>query len=297
MPENDNEKKKVKSFMDVYREVNEKERAEELKRESELAAAAAERERKARNEYAEKLRQDRLELLKLKQGVISEEDLPKEEKVEKHYTVWEKIGNFFYHNKIAVILGTMFAALAIFLIYDLVTTVRPDVAVMVIAEDPNFDFIVGDMQQVLERYCGDFNGDGKVLVRVTYMPVKYTGDMYHENDMVKLMGEFQGEDSIVVIADRDSCETFGINENVLADLSGEFPDDENVNPLGYMLSGTSFKEDIGYDDLSDDLFIGFRMPQSGIGLNEEKFQNNFESAIEMWRNYLNDNIVNPSETE
>lgn len=297
MPEDNKEKKKGKSFMDVYREVNERERAEELKRESELAAAAAERERKARADYAEKLRQERLELLKLKQGIISEEDIPREEKVEKHYTIWEKIGNFFYHNKIMIILGTMFAALAIFLIYDLVTTVRPDVAVMVIAEDANFDYITVNMEQVLERYCQDYNGDGKVFVRVTYLPVDYTGDVFHENDTVKLMGEFKGEDSIVIIADKESCDNFGIDESVLADLSGTYPGDENVVTLGYMLSGTSFAEDIDYDELADNLFIGFRIPQSGIGLNEEKFRSNFNNAIEMWTNYLNNNEVNPSETD
>ena len=295
MPEEKKENKK--SFMDVYREVNERERAEEIKRESELAAAAAEKERKDRAAYAEKLRQEKLELLKLKQGIISEEDLPKEEKVEKHYTIWEKIGNFFYHNKIAVILGTMFAALAIFLIYDLVTTARPDVAVMVIAEDANFDYITVNMEQVLERYCQDYNGDGKVFVRVTYLPVNYTGSTLHESDTVKLMGEFQGEDSIVVIADKESCETFGINEDVLADISAMYPGDENVNALGYMLSGTSFGSDIGYEELAYNLFIGFRMPKSGAGLNEEKFRSNFNNAIEMWTNYLNGNEVNPSETD
>ena len=293
MSENDNEKKK--SFMDVYREVNEKERTEKLKQESEAAAAAAEKERKARDAYAEKLRQDRLELLKLKQGII--EEIPQEEKIEKQYTVWEKIGNFFYHNKLYVILGTAIAALAIFLIYDLVTTVRPDVAVMIIAEDGNFDYVSGNMAQLLERYCEDYNGDGKISVRVTYLPVNYTGDVMHESDTVKLMGEFQGEDSIVVIADMESCELFGIDEGVLADLSEIYPGDENVNSLGYMLSGTSFAEDSGYSAMADNLFIGFRKPQSGAGLNEEKFQRNFDGAIEMWTNYLNGNEVNPSDTD
>ena len=85
----DTKKKKGKSFMDVYREVNERERAEELKRQSELEAARADRERRERDRYAEKLRQEKLELLKLKQGVISEEDVPAEVIEERHYTVWE----------------------------------------------------------------------------------------------------------------------------------------------------------------------------------------------------------------
>ena len=291
----EDKKEKKKSFMDVYREVNERERAEELRKESEAAAAAAEKERKARNDYADKLRQDRLELLKLKQGVI--EEIPQEAKVERQYTIWEKIGNFFYHNSIMIILGTLFAALAIFLIYDLVTVTHPDVAVMIIAEDEYFDFVTEDMRKVFERYCEDYNGDGKVFVRVSYLPVNYTGNVLHDSDRVKLMGEFQGEDSIVVIADRESCETFGILEGVLADLSEFYPGDENVNELGYMLSGTSLAADVVYDDMADNLFVGFRKPQSGAGLNEEKFRKNFDNAVEMWTNYLTGNEVNPSDED
>lgn len=282
--------------MDVYREVNAREHAEELKRESELAAEFADKERKARDSYAAKLRQDRLELLKLKQGVISEEDIPREEVSPKKYTIWQKIGNYFYHNKAYIIFGTMIAALAVFLVYDLVTTVRPDVAVMVIAEDPQFDFIMEDMERVFEQYCADCNGDGKIFVRVSYLPVNDTGNVLHDGDHTKLIGEFQGGDSIIVIADRESCGIIGIDGGVLADLGDTYPNDENVSDLGYMLSGTSFASDIGYEELADDLFIGFRLPQAGFAISEEEFRRNYDNAVEMWTNYLNGNVVNPPET-
>ena len=110
-PAENNDKKKGKSFLQTYREVNEKARAEELKRESEAEAARAERERQARAAYNEKLRQERLELMKLKQGIISEADIPKEEVVQKEYSIWEKISNFFktsaplFHNLPCNIIG------------------------------------------------------------------------------------------------------------------------------------------------------------------------------------------------
>lgn len=281
--------------MEIYREVNEKERAEELKRESELEAKRAEREKQEREEYAEKLRKERLELLKLKQGIISEEDIPRAAEPERHYTIMEKIGNFFYHNKAYIIFGTFITALAAFLIYDLATTVRPDAAVMIIARDDEFDYITEDMRRVFERYCEDYNGDGKVFVRVSYLPVNITGNSLHDGDRTKLIGEFQAGDSIVVIADTEACEILGITEGVLADLNGLYPDDGNVAELGYMLNGTGFAADIGYDELADDLFIGFREPKSGFGTSEEKFRRNYENAVEMWTNYLNGNVVNPEE--
>ena len=283
--------------MDVYREVNAKERAEELKRESELAAERAEREKKAREEYAEKLRQERLELLKLKQGMISEEDIHVEKEPPKEYTICEKISNFFYHNKAYIIFGTLITALAVFLIYDLVTTVRPDTVVMIIALDSEFDYITDDIQNVFEQYCEDYNGDGRVNVRVSYLPVKTEGNYLHDGDRTKLIGEFQAGDSIIVIGDEEACDILGIMDGVLADLSAEFPNDENVTGLGYMLNGTDFAADIGYDGLADNLFIGFREPKEGIGTNLEKFQKNYDNAIEMWTNYLNGNIVNPKQDD
>lgn len=301
MPEKEKKsKKKGKSFMDVYREVNAKERAEELKREAELEAQRAERERRQRENYEAKLRQERLELLKLKQGVIAEEDIVYEKEPEKHYTIWQRIGNFFYHNKIYIIFGTFLAALAAFLIYDYVSAVRPDAVVMIIASDGEFNFITEDISNLLGQYCDDNNGDGKISVRVSYLPAAPSEDSasmyYQQADQTKLMAEFQGTEAIMIIGDYEACEVLSITEGVLADLSEYFPEDENVTELGYMLNGTDFSKDIGYEGLADNIFIGFRQPKKGsFGTSEKEFQKNFDNAIRLWRNYLNGNIINPVE--
>ena len=290
--------KKGKSFMDVYREVNERERAEELKRQSELEAARAERERKERDRYAEKLRQEKLELLKLKQGVISEEDIPSEVKAERHYTVWERVSNFFYHNKMYIIIGTAIFLILAFLVYDLVTRVKPDVTVMIIAKDDSFQFYTENIELVLERYCEDYNGDGKVDVRVFYAPAVMSEsqtDLYtRQSDQTKLVAEFQSGDTVIIIADMEACEEIGATEGVFSDLSEVFPDDENVAELGYMLSGTNLAEDMEYPALSGELFAAFREPHGGIGINEEKFRTNYEHAVELWTNYITGNEINPA---
>lgn len=290
--------KKGKSFMEVYREVNERERAEELKRQSELEAARAERERKERDRYAEKLRQEKLELLKLKQGVISEEDIPSEVRAERHYTVWERVSNFFYHNKMYIIIGTAIFLIMAFLVYDLVTRVKPDVTVMIIAKDDSFQFYTENIELVLERYCEDYNGDGKVDVRVFYAPAvmgESQTDLYtRQADQTKLVAEFQSGDTVIIIADMEACEEIGATEGVFSDLSEVFLDDENVTELGYMLSGTNLAEDMEYSALSEELFAAFREPHGGIGMSEEKFRTNYEHAVELWTNYITGNEINPT---
>ncbi|MCM1024544.1 MAG: hypothetical protein NC395_10865 [Prevotella sp.] len=290
-------KQKGKSFMDVYREVNERERAEELKRQSELEAARADRERKERERYAEKLRQEKLELLKLKQGVISEEDVPKPEVEVRRYTVWEKISNFFYHNKMYIIIGTALFLILAFLIYDIATKVEPDVSVMIIAKDDAFQFYTESFEQLFERYCEDFNGDGKVDVRVFYAPAVMgddPNDLYtRQSDQTKLVAEFQAGDTVIIIADEEACEAVGIVDGVFADISGDFPGDGNVGELGYSLDGTGIAEDIEYAAFPSGLFAAFREPHGGIGMNEEKFRRNYENAVEMWTNYVSGNEINP----
>lgn len=284
--------KKV-SVLENLRQINERERKAQLEEESRKAEMLAEKERAERNEYAKKLANDKIELMKLKQGVISEEDIPKEVKEERTYTIGEKIGNFFYHNKLYIIFTVCLAALAIFLIYDIVTTKDPDVAIMIIAEDDEFTFRTDDIEKLFEPYCEDFNGDGEIYVRVSYLPAVYdekknsVDPYYNQSNQTKLMAEFQSDTSIIVIADEYTCKEVDITDGVLADMREIYPDNESASKLGYMLSGTNFAEDIKYTAMADDLFIGFRVPTGGLSTKEERFQKNYESALKMWDNYLN----------
>lgn len=287
------------SVLENMRRINEKQHREELEAEAEREKERAEKERRDRERYEKKLERDRIELIKLKQGVISDEDIPHEAEPVKEYTAWEKIGNFFYHNKMPLIIGAVIVLLAVFLIRDVVTNKKPDVAIMIMASDSELDFRTGDIEKLLEPYCEDFNGDGEVYVRVSYLPAVYSDDnldaYFNQSAQTKLMAEFQSGDSIIVIADADTCHTVGIDtvsENgnpvdpILVDMRTIYPDDENCTELGYMLSGTSFAEDIKYTAMSDSLFIGFRLPREALGVNMEKFTANYNNALKLWDNYL-----------
>lgn len=287
------------SVLENMRRINEKQHREELEAEAEREKERAEKERLERERYEKKLERDRIELMKLKQGIISDEDIPHEAEPIKEYTAWEKIGNFFYHNKMPLIVGAVIVLLAVFLIRDVVTNKKPDVAIMIMASDSELDFRTGDIEKLLEPYCEDFNGDGEVYVRVSYLPAVYSDDnldaYFNQSAQTKLMAEFQSGDSIIVIADADTCHTVGIDtvsENgnpvdpILVDMRTIYPDDENCIELGYMLSGTSFAEDIKYTAMSDSLFIGFRLPREALGVNMEKFTANYNNALKLWDNYL-----------
>ena len=96
----DTKKKKGKSILETIREIDEKEAQREAEEEARIRAIRAERERREKEEYAKKIQQERIELIRLKQGIITESDTIHEEKEEKpKLPFWKKVGNFFYHNK------------------------------------------------------------------------------------------------------------------------------------------------------------------------------------------------------
>lgn len=308
MPENNEEKKHTSAENDDDRlkmddenkgsifDVLARKQAEKLEEESRQAEMLAEKERAEREAYAKKLAQDKVELMKLKAGII--EDLgPTEKEPERVYTIWEKLGNFFYHNKLYIIIITVVAALATFLIYDLVTNVQPDAAVLIIVTDDEFISRTEDIRRLLEPYCKDYNDDGKISMRVAYLPAiadtSNTADAYYtQATQINLMAEFQNVDSIMVITDQYTSDEMKISDGVLGDMREIYPDDEYAQKIGYQLKGTDFAEQIDYSSMADDLYMSFRYPTSGIGVNEEKFRTNYENALEIWDNYLKGNVVN-----
>ncbi|MGN0632169.1 MAG: hypothetical protein ACI4JN_12675, partial [Ruminococcus sp.] len=106
-----NKKEKPKSFLETVREIDEKERRREEEIEAKRQKILEERRKKQQEEYDRKIREERIELMRLKQGVISESETIHEEKEEKKkLSVWKKIGNFFYHSKWWLIMAVFIAA-------------------------------------------------------------------------------------------------------------------------------------------------------------------------------------------
>lgn len=291
-----------KSFLEKIREIDEKERLKELESEALRAKLKAEREQQARESYAKKLDEDRIALMKAKQGVVSEDEAFEQEPVpEKKYTLKERVSNFFYHNKIYVIIGVLGAGLVSFLLYDILSKVNPDITVMIIKQD---DFLMNNTEAVaeaLEKYCMDYNNDGKIKVEVIYSPAttedKNPVDVYsNQAYQTRLVAEFQAETVIMFIADEETCENLGIEGGtVTADLSELYPDDESAGKLGYMLSGTNLAEQIGYKDMPDSYFIGFRKPFDNVMIIKKTFDKNYNNAVETWTKYLAENKADTDE--
>lgn len=288
-------KEKEKSFMDTVREIDKKEREEEEAKEEQLLKEREEREKARKKAYEEKLRREKIELIKLKEGEISESDIVVEKEPEKKYTVWQKIGNFFYHEKMYIIIVAFTVLLVAFIVYSIVTTDHPDMTILYIDNDYGMQYLCDEAGEIFAPYVDDVNGDGKQLVSMYFVPEELSDDTASSMQMnmsyrTQLVAEFQSGDVIMIIGTQRAYEEMGLLEdNLLEDMTKRYPDDENATAFGYKLSGTTFKEQLGYEGLHDDLYISFRTPQKLIGTSYDSMEENYNRTLEYFDRYIKEN--------
>lgn len=278
-------KKKEKSVLEIAREMEAKQQ-EILEEQQALARQKAEEERKV---YEEQLRQERLELIRLKQGVIEEsETIHEEHEEKKHYTIWQKISNFFYHNKWWMGIGGFFVFLTGFLVWQVVTTVHPDMIILLLIDDDEFNYACRDaISELFSQYIGDENGDGEVVVDVYYIPTSDdTANMdAYTGDHTKLIAEFQISEAVIVISD-EGADQFIVPDSTLYNLEEDFGNYAETEEMRFYLSGTKFAKAIGWEKgLDEDVYIGIRSVRQTMD-SEEKMQAVFDICYPALRQFI-----------
>ncbi len=281
-----------KSFRDKIREIDQKEKEAQNERDRTIRENREAQERQQQEEYEKRLRQEKVELMRLKQGIITESDvIVKEETVVKNYTFKEKLSSFVYLNKLWIIMISAAVVIAAFMIYSLATTVRPDTDILFIATDYELSQRTEKIEELMQKYAADLNDDGKVYVSVAYMPVDNSKDTkvmqeeYRAN-MTKLMALFQMDSSMLIVSDNKIVEQVGLGEE-LDDLTKRYPDKDNVNKYGILLKDTNFGKEVGYDGFTDDLFIGIRRVYAE-NENADRLKKSYDDTITVLDKFMKD---------
>lgn len=269
-----------KNLFDKIKEINAAEREAEAERERIEAEERAAREKEAREAYQERLRRERIELMKAKQsgGDEEEEEAPKEKEPERKLTFKEKIVNFVYFYKWHVIVTAGVMALVSFLIYDYVTTPKGDSSMMFTIYDCKIENYAGEVEELFNSYTPDVNGDGTNYFEIVWMgiPFELDGINYEQaqSGSVQMMARFDSPESMLIIADSQVAENYGL-EGSLVDLREKYPQYENIDACGFYLKGTNFCKLVGMDDdeIPDDAFIGLRKVKKGQHYTAEMEEN------------------------
>ncbi|MGN0682717.1 MAG: hypothetical protein ACI4JY_03480 [Oscillospiraceae bacterium] len=154
----------------------------------------------------EEEKRERLELLKMKQGIISESELIPEEQEEQPapapLTLKQKIANFFYYYKLHLLIGAAAVFLITFMVVQTVRRDTPDIEVLLVetVRGSGLSSRTTQIERALEQYCPDFNLDGKVHVGVTgiNLGVEQTDGQIYLTQMMTFDMELTGESCIVV---------------------------------------------------------------------------------------------------
>ncbi len=252
---------------------------------------------------------DKRELLKLKQGIITESDTIKEEGAaadKKHYEVKgfkNKLANFFYLYKWQLVIGLFFAAVAAVLIYSTVSKEKADIRILVFSGDKMISgdlyYKTHDIELALEQYTDDFDGNGNIHADVYYIDMSPQQDgTYYNINQTKLFSEIGLATAQIFIGDMAQLETvLGDQEKSrgFEDLSAAYPDDPQiVDKYYYRIKGSAFAETARYaESCPDDLYMVIRSNEfSGYAKQDEKTKECHRRALSTFNNILNDNKVN-----
>lgn len=263
--------------------------------EQKAAEEAAAKEREEQRERDRQIAADRLELMKLKSGVIEESETIYEEHEEApEMTKKQKLANFWYHYKIPVIFAVFLIAVVGFIVYDEVTRVRPDMTIMMIANN-GLAYREQEMEEFFEKYVDDLNGDGKVNVLVMEVPLDSASNTQMQlGNRNKVVAQMQTGENIMVITDSNT-DTMFLNM-MKRDLDKDFPGNEYIDIDGLSLNFKFLAEELKFENMPNDVHLAMRIPIKTLSDSKEKMQENYDEAFVVFKRIVEDLTARARET-
>lgn len=266
--------------------------------------------RETPEERAQRDREERVALLKMKQGIIEESEIipetgyapPPEE------NAWRKFSSFVYRNKIFVVLGVLFAAIAAFIVYQFATRPKEDLHVLLVAYDPDSMMMIYSdvLADALEQYCPDFDGNGKVHVSVNFIDRTQRGgsSQYDDAQRQRLNSELEYGSAQLIITDEGFAERVNFDEGTTDDeamrayflpQTDKFSEEELFCGVGIRANTTPIMKSIGWSNCPDNVLLLIRAEADYDNKNDEENAIYRERAQIVLQNILDNNIVNSQE--
>lgn len=281
-----------KSVFQNLREENEKRQKQLEQQQEELQKQVELREKQRREAYEKRIQQERLELMRMKQGLIEESSLIPEEEEEEEIkmSLWARFRSFIYLNKWWLGLACFVVFLGVFLIRDYMSRPRPDMVVLLIGKYG----AIGESENLSEyvkSFADDFNGNGKTEVEVYYIDYDSKEDYanYANGSDTKLTTEMQIADAVMVISDHDFSGMV-VPDEVFVDLSSLFPDNEHIDKQFFYLKDTDFADRVGVDrsKIKDDTFIAVRAPKRVMYASKDEMQETYNKDMPVIEKIIDD---------
>lgn len=144
--------------------------------------------------------------------------------------------NWWYYNKIYALVALFILIALIRFIWKKVTEVKADVCAAIVTSSVIPQDAVDELQSALESLCGDYNGDGKVFVKITGYgdpgadALGYEGEAYKTASEAELIGDISDCDSYLYIT--DDPVSLQRSWQILAEPDGSAPADTDYSAAG-----------------------------------------------------------------
>lgn len=252
----------------------------------------------------QKKEMERRELLKLRQGIIEESEMiPQDGYVEiPKLKGWAAVSNFFYHYKWFVLAGLFIAFFVGVCVWQMVGREKEDLYVLVVSTTNESGIYLkqNDIEEALERYCPDFDGNGYVHVGVNVLNISTESGMseFTDAEKYKFDSEVITGDSQMYVADSGILDTIANLANgeieFFVDFSEEYPDASLCENVGLQLNTTDFTEYARWDSCPDMVGVYVRAEFENMVGNSEESQEQRRRALEVFKNIAEGNVVNPA---
>lgn len=261
---------------EIQRKIAEKQRIEE------------EHKRREQEEHDKRLEAERLELIRLKQGVIDDSEIIHENPVEVKLNFFQKIDDFFYHNSWWLWIAVALCLILILLVSSLINKPHPDIIFLVIGEN----YAIGEESSIEEyfaEFTEDFNGNGEILASMYYIPYTANTNKDYINSVdSKLTSELNSAHAVILIGNKLTKNV--LFDDSLVDLSSIYPDNEHIKKDKFMLGDTDFAEKIGLqkEQISDDWFISIRTPKKLLYSSLDEMQEVYDRDFAVFDEIIKD---------
>lgn len=123
-------------------------------------------------------------------------------------TAKEKRANWWYYHKIQLGVIVVIVAIAVGIVYSVVSKVEPDYTIGLLTQDTYISDIVTRLEEELTEYADDRNGDGQVIVKIAQYAVGSTSidPQIQQANTVRFMGDASNFDSVIYLCDSKSLE-------------------------------------------------------------------------------------------
>lgn len=249
----------------------------------------------------ERLREKR-ELLKLRQGLIEESELiPQEVPAVEKPTGMKAVENFFYHYKWYIIVGAIALIIITYLTVQCATREKEDLYVLVVQTTNSSGLYMKqlDIEEALERYCPDFDGNGNVHVAINCINLSTESGVseYSDAEQLKFSSEMLTGDSQFWVSDDGIIAVINdfANEEIqfFRDYSEEYPDAAFSEGGGLRYNSTGLKDATRWASCPDSVGIYVRDIYSNMTGNDDDAQEQRRRALEVYDNIVNDRVINP----